>query len=363
MRIRTQLALWYTGILLAGFLLIFGWAYYEFVIEHPAVAQVLAKEGFTPLDEIGEILLYGGVPAVIVALVGGWFLMRRALGPLTSLTNTLETIHVDTLGCQLPRSGNGDELDRLSEVFNSMMGRLDHSFTRIRDFTISASHELKTPLTILRGEIETRLRDQAVSTADRDFFAAQLDEIARLTKIVDGLSLLARADTGQLVMAREPVRWDELVRDSFEDARLLAQSARVQVELIACDPATVQGDRHRLRQLLLNLAENAIKYNQPDGSIRIALRGGTGSAVLTIANTGPGIPPEKLPRVFDRFYRVDTSHNSAVEGCGLGLSIVQLIVKSHNGAIDIRSTPLDWTTVEVRLPAQPVVPARAASAG
>lgn len=350
MKFRTQLALWYSAILLAGLLLVSGRAYYEIVVEHPAVAKALAREGHTALDEYEEVMLYGGLPALVIAIVGGWFLMRRALSPVNALTTTLESIHVDTLGRQLPRSGNGDELDRLAEVFNSMMTRLDESFTRVREFTINASHELKTPLTIMRGEIETRLRDSTPNAADREFLASQLDEIARLAKIVDALTLLAKADTGQLAITREPVRMDELVHDCFADTQILAQPAHVNVELKTCDDATVRGDRHRLRQLLLNLADNAIKYNQQDGRVVLSLVRNNGTVELTFANTGPGIPAEKLPRVFDRFYRGDSAHSAEVEGSGLGLSIVQWIVKAHGGTIELSSKPQQWTTVTVRLP-------------
>ena len=352
MRIRTHLMLWFTVILLTGLLLITGWTYYEMVVEHPAVAKVLAAEGHSAQEESGEILLYGGVPALFIVLLGGWLLMRQALTPVTHLTHTVENIHADSLGQQLPRSGNGDELDRLAEVFNSMMKRLDNSFTHIREFTLNASHELKTPLTIMRGEIETRLGDSSTTPADREFFASQLDEIARLTKIVDALTLLARADAGQLALAREPVRLDELVRDIFADAQYLAQPGHVHVELPRCDEATVQGDRHRLKQLLLNLTDNAIKYNQPDGRVTIRLIRDNGSVELTIANTGQGIPPEKLPRVFERFYRGDPAHNSAIEGCGLGLSIAERIVKAHSGTIQLASQPAKLTTVTIKLPAQ-----------
>jgi signal transduction histidine kinase len=349
-KIRTQLALWYSAILLTAFLLIGGWAYYEIAVEHPVVAKALAAEGHSALEELGEILLFGGLPALIIALVGGWFLMRRALAPVASLTSTVEHIHSDTLSQQLPRSGNGDELDRLAEVFNSMMKRLDDAITHIREFTLNASHELKTPLTIMRGEIETRLRDAVTTPADLEFLAGQLDEIARLTKIVDGLILLAKADAGHVTLAREPVRLDELVRDNFADAQLLAQPGSVQVRLDSCVETLVNGDRHRLKQLLLNLTDNAIKYNQPGGFVTISLTKSNTSARLVIANSGPGIPPEKLPRVCDRFFRGDLSHSARVEGCGLGLSIVQWIVKAHAGSIQVSSELGKITTVTVNLP-------------
>jgi signal transduction histidine kinase len=354
MRLRTQLMLWYVLILLAGLLLIGGWAYYEMVVEHPGITRVLAREGHTALEEFGEVMLYGGLPALLLALIGGWFLMRRALSPITTLTRALEHVQADNLHQRMERSGNRDELDRLTEVFNSMTKRLDDSFNHIREFTLHASHELKTPLTIMRGEIETKLRDTTTSSTDREFFAGQLDEIARLTKIVDGLTLLAKADAGQVTLAQEPVRLDELVRDSFADAQLLARPNQVEVTLKDCDETIIRGDRNRLKQLLLNLTDNAIKYNQPAGRVTIGLSRNNGTAAFTISNTGPGIPPEKIPRVFDRFYRGDAAHSSDVEGCGLGLSIAQWIVKAHRGTIHLASDPAKLTTVTVQLPIESI---------
>lgn len=265
---------------------------------------------------------------------------------------TKERLHIHNLQEPLPRTGNGDEVDRLSEVLNATNARLEKAFNQIREFTLHASHELKTPLAILHGEIETALNDPATTVAQREAYASQLDEIQRLSKIVEGLTLLAKADAGQVVLAQEPVRLDELVRDSFADAQILAQPKQISVTLAACDEVMVRGDRHRLRQLLLNLTDNAIKYNQPDGRVDIALKRKDGTAELTIANTGLGIPAPILPRIFDRFYRGDESHNGEVEGCGLGLSIAQWIVKAHGGDIQITSAPERLTTVSVKLPLQ-----------
>ncbi len=235
-----------------------------------------------------------------------------------------------------------------------MTKRLDDSFNHIREFTLHASHELKTPLTIMRGETETKLRDAATSSTDREYFAGQLDEIARLAKIVDGLTLLAKADAGQVILAQELVRLDELVQDSFADAQLLARPKQVEVTLKDCDETIIRGDRNRLKQLLLNLMDNAIKYNQPAGRVTIGLNRNNGTAAFTISNTGPGIPPEKIPRVFDRFYRGDASHSSDIKGCGLGLSIAQWIVKAHRGTIQIASDPAKLTTVTVQLPLESI---------
>jgi heavy metal sensor kinase len=279
--------------------------------------------------------------------------VRRSLEPVARLTAAAERIQLNQLQERLPASGTGDELDRFTEVFNAMTARLHESFGRLREFTLHASHELKTPLTIMQGELDIALRDSRCAGEQREMLAGLLDEVQRLTKIVDGLSFLAKADAGQAAVKFELVRLDELVRDSLADAQMLARSQNITVKLTACDEAFVQGDRHRLRQLLLNLTDNAIKYNQPEGRVDITLSLAADFAVLKVGNTGPGIAPEKLPRVFDRFYRGDPAHSNEVEGCGLGLSIAQWIVQAHGGTIRIDSCPKQWTTVEVRMPRSP----------
>ena len=352
MRIRTRLTLWYAGIMFVS-LLAMGWLNYRQFAPEP-------HEKATPHEEADEsdfretlrIILWCGVPAAVLALGGGWLLMRRALAPVAALTAAAEQVNESTLRRQLPRSGNGDELDRLTEVFNAMTARLDDSFSRVREFTLHASHELKTPLTVMHGELETALREENLAAPQRDRLLSQLDEVQRLSKIVDGLTLLTKADAGQVQLQHEPVRFDELVRDAFADAQILAQASGVDVKLAACEPALVLGDRHRLRQLLLNLADNAVKYNQPAGSVTLTLTllpaGQTAEFIIT--NTGPGISPELLSRVFDRFFRGDPAHDNAVEGCGLGLSIAQWIVRAHNGTITITSAPAQSTVITVRLP-------------
>ncbi len=290
------------------------------------------------------------LPTVLLSVGGGWWLMRRAMAPVAALTRAAEGITEQNLDEPLPRAHNGDELDRLTEVFNAMTARLHNSFTRVRDFTLHASHELKTPLTVLCGETETELREENLSSQQRDRCASRLDELRRLSRIVDGLTLLAKADAGLISLSRATVSLDGLVRDCFADTQVLAQASGIRVRLDPCDPAMVSGDAHRLRQLLLNLADNAVKYNQPGGAISMSLRRANGSAQLAISNTGPGIPADSLPRVFERFYRGDRAHSNEVEGCGLGLSIAQWIVSAHNGSIQIESKPSDLTTVTMRLP-------------
>jgi len=355
--IRTRLSLWYATIMFVALMAMGVLLYHQLVIEPRQEARRHQhgpedEEAVDPdtFEDATGVVLWCGVPAGLLALAGGWWLMKKSLAPVASLTQATEKISAHNLSERLPRAGNGDELDRLTEVFNRMLARLDDSFNRTREFTLHASHELKTPLTVLCGETETALRDESLSAAERDRAASQLDELRRLARIVDGLTLLAKADAGQVALKLEPVRLDELVRDNFADAQILAEPQGIQVELAAGEEITVRGDRHRLRQLLLNLADNAVKYNQPQGRVTMSLRRTGAAAEFTIANTGAGIPPEILPRVFDRFFRGDPAHSPAVDGCGLGLSIVQWIVSAHNGSVKIESDPAKITTVTVRLP-------------
>jgi signal transduction histidine kinase len=348
MTIRRRLTLWYAGILILS-LLVMGVGTYQEISEQLRHSHHKEPSEHA-LDETGEMIFQVGLPAVILGLIGGWWLTRRALAPVSKLTDAVEKIHESNLGEKIPRTNNGDELDRLTEMFNAMTSRLDDSFRRTREFTLHASHELKTPLTILCGEIETALRDESLSPSERERFLSQLDEVRRLSKIVDGLTLLAKADAGQIALKLEPLRLDELVRDNFADALILAEPHGIRVELTACEEISVRGDRHRLRQLLLNLMDNAIKYNQHGGKAAISLRRTGNFAELKIENTGIGLAPELHKHVFERFFRGDSSHSSAIEGCGLGLSIAQWIVTAHDGSIQFVSKPNEFTTVTVRLP-------------
>ena len=356
MTIRTRLTLWFAGVLFVTLLAMGALSYYELVLEPRNQAlhrKVPPKEDAgeeNSLVDMLEIVAWCGVPALALALGGGWWMMRKALAPVTALTRAAERINEHNLRERLPRTGNGDELDRLTEVFNEMTERLGDSLLRIREFTLHASHELKTPLTVMHGELETALQDETATAAQRARLESELDEVQRLTKIVDGLTLLTKAGAGQIVLARLPVRLDELVREACGDAQSLARPHNIQVTVTVCEELTVTGDRHRLRQLLLNLTDNAIKYNQPQGTVILALRRSAESAEITIANTGPGIAPGLLPRLFDPFFRGDASHSQTVEGCGLGLSIARWIATAHGGTVQITSAPNQLTTATVRLP-------------
>jgi signal transduction histidine kinase len=262
----------------------------------------------------------------------------------------VENVRAENLGERVTRSGNGDELDRLAVLFNAMQDRLADSFASIREFTLNASHELKTPLTILSGEIQAMLVDPRTQPEQREALAGQLEEVQRLARIVDDLGLLTKADAGLVRLSQAEISWEELVREVQADAEALALAKRIRVECSVCDGVTVTGDRDRLRQLLLNLVDNAVKYNVPDGRVRISLRRDGSSAEVRIANTGPGIPATSLPRVFDRFYRGENAMALQVEGSGLGLSLARWIAVSHGGELTLKSSPDGETEAMVRLP-------------
>jgi len=324
MTIRTRLTLWYAGMLLGSLLLMGGVLHYELVGEYER-----GNVPESPAKKIADILLSYGLPTVIVLILGGSWLIRRALRPVETLTATAERVHPGNLAERIPLTGRGDELDRLAGVFNAMLARVEAGIASVRDFTLHASHELKTPLTILSAETELALGDPTATDAERQRLASQFEEIRRLAALVDALGLLAKADAGLSVIAREPLRLDEMLRVAVADARILAVPHNITIELIRCDDASLNGDRAGLRQVLLNLLGNAVKHNQPEGWVRVELRANAEDFTLSVENTGSPIPSELLPRIFDRFVRGP----GATEGAGLGLSITKTIVEAHGGAV------------------------------
>lgn len=353
MKFRTRLYLWYAGALLAALLVLVAHAIYE-IIEHSHGPEAGAD---TELWEVIGVELLVGVPLMSLGLFLTWWMSRDTLRKLQYLTDAAAGLHAGNLEVNLPPClPVRDELDRLIEVFRDMAGRLRDSFAQARDFSLNASHELKTPLAIMRGEVEMELKTAPPDPARQAWMESLLEEIDRLARVVDGLSFLAKADAGQIVIRSEPLDLAELVRDAVEDAQLLASPQGLKVESsIPEEPCRITGDRHRLRQLLLNLVDNAVKYNQPGGLVRIILSPVAGGALLEVANPGPGIPEPVANRVFERFFRVDTSHSKAVEGSGLGLNIAQWVVQRHAGDITVATGPDGLTRARVYLPATAAV--------
>lgn len=348
MTIARRLGMGYAVVAAACLLLVSWLGYHEFV-EEPAefLAQGLTNVHKEIRAELATVAFLALVPVLLAA---GWWWVRRVLAPLGTLAAEVEKIHSRNLHQPLPRSRNGDEVDQLTAVFNLMTARLDESIRQIHEFTLHSSHELKTPLTVMRAQLETVLRENSSSPPEETHWInAQIDEVKRLTRIVDALALLAKADVGLVELEHQPVRLDELVEESFEDAQHLAQPHGLTVTLDGCAATTVAGDRHRLRQLLLILTDNAVKYCRPDGSVSLSLRQVDGAAEVRITNPANGISPQTLKHIFDRFVRGENAQGR-VEGCGLGLAIAQWIVHAHRGRIRLFQEPGDRFTALVTIP-------------
>jgi signal transduction histidine kinase len=231
-----------------------------------------------------------------------------------------------------------------------MIHRLHQSFAQVRQFSADASHELRTPLTIIRGEIELALRSPKTPEEYRSVLESTLEEIMRLTSIIDNLLMLAKADQGTYHANFSEVDLKALVDELYEDSEVLAESKNIHVELRAGEPITIVGDRLRLRQLMLNLIDNAIKYTPDGGTVKLSLEGHNGSAVFAVQDTGIGIPLEEQEKIFNRFYRVDKARSRELGGTGLGLSIARWIAELHRGTIGVQSEPNKGSTFTVTLP-------------
>ena len=221
--------------------------------------------------KIADILIFYGMPTVIVLVLGGSWLMRRAMRPVEILAAGAERIHAGNLAERIPRTGKDDELDRLADAFNAMLARVEAGTASARDFAIHASHELKTPLTILSAETELALGDPSIGAPERSRLLSQSEELHRLGRLVDALALAAKADAGMPVIARERLDFHQLVRQAVNDARVLGDPLGITMDLVLCDDAALDADPAGLRQVLLNLLDNAVKHNKPDGWVHIEL--------------------------------------------------------------------------------------------
>lgn len=297
------------------------------------------------------VLLTVAIPiALAVSLAGGWFLAGRALRPVDAITLAAQRIAAGDLSQRLTMSAAPDEIGRLAGTFNDMIGRLDASFRQIRQFTSDASHELRTPLTVMKGETELVLRRPRPLEDYQSVLESNLEEIDRMTHIVDELLFLSRADMGEVKMESLPVALESLVEDIYRQATLLGQDRNIEVVLGTVMPAVVQGDELRLRELLLNLVENAVKYSYPGGKVEVALVTDGRQARLSVTDQGIGIAKEDHKRIFDRFFRTDDARAHTKKGTGLGLAICAWIAESHKGRVEVKSDIGHGSTFTVVLP-------------
>ena len=299
------------------------------------------------------LLAIANPAALLLAGLGGLWLANKALSPVDRLTRAAERIGRGNLSERVEEPRSRDEIGRLAATFNQMINRLEQAFERERQFTADASHELKTPLAVLRGDIEVTLRRERSPDEYRRVLNSSLEEIARVTKLTDDLLTLARSDTDQTVLERETVRLDILAAEACDYMTSLARSAGVALDFHGPEEAIiVEGDQKRLTQLLVNLLDNAIKYTSEGGSARLLLSTKDGSAVIEVSDTGRGIPASALPHIFERFYRQTDPRDSRVTGFGLGLAISKWIVDAHGGTIEVESEEGTGTHFTVKLPLQ-----------
>ncbi len=297
------------------------------------------------------LLLAMGSIGVVLVGTGGFAVSGPALRPVGAMVRTAESIarsHNFSRRVPAPAAVREDELGELARTFNQMLEALETSFTAQQRFMADAAHELRAPLTILRGNLELLDRVPDMPDEDRQVALASLHEQAkRVSRLVDELLLLARSDIGQ-TMREQVVELHEVVTTAVADLRALPDGARVSLDTL--EPITITGDTDRLRQVITGLLDNARKYTAPDSHIHVSLEQRRGEAVITVSDEGPGIREEDLAHVFERFFRGSHARASDPGGAGLGLAIARVIIEQHQGHIEIESDPATGTTVTIRLP-------------
>jgi heavy metal sensor kinase len=360
--IRSRLTLW-TAFFLTFELLIFGvasgWVIYNDQLEafreirgQPSSPIVIRKETSELIFDLTGAYAAALSVAVLVAALGVWWITRKALQPLQEVAAAAEQINAKALNQRLPKPRALDEVGRLVRVLNHSFDRLERSFEQATRFSSDASHELKTPLTIMRGEIEFALKSEIDNPRIQALLDGLLAENQRLCDIVEKLLLLSRADAGTLAMGKEEINFSITCYEVVEDAQILARPKRLSMKFEISPEVRILADEWYLRRVLLNLLDNAIKYNVDGGSLSISLAKVGKFTEFRIGNTGPGISKENEKRVFDRFYRADPSRSSETSGSGLGLSICREIIAVHGGQMWLEQPRPGWTEFVVSLARQ-----------
>ncbi len=306
------------------------------------------------LREFGVVLLLGFPIALLLAGVGGYALAQKALAPIDRMAIQTQKISAERLTDRLSVENPDDELGKLASVFNAMLARLQAAFDQLRRFTADASHELRTPLTAIRSVGEVALQEQKSPAEYRDVIGSMLEEVDRLTRLVESLLTLSRADAGHVQLQRMDISLLALTREASSMVEVLAEEKGQKMDIDGDAGLIVSVDRLVLRQGIVNLLDNAIKYSPRNTRILVRVGfGAAGQASLDITDEGPGIPSEHQPYVFDRFYRVDQARTREWGGTGLGLAITRWAIEAHGGEIDLTSKHGTGTTFHVSLPLAP----------
>ena len=297
-------------------------------------------------------LLYILIPGVLVfASWGGWYLARRALDPVAAITKSARELSLRHLELQVPESMPDDELGQLVRTFNSMIQRIKIGVDRINQFTADVSHELRTPLTIMRGEIEVALRRSRSVEEYQQILSSALQELSYMEQMINDLLLLSRADSGEFILQLENVKMAPFIADVLEQFQKLSPAQQIQFDVPdACQDVVCSIDRDKIKRVMLNILDNAVKYTPQGGSIMLTLDRQDMLVLIRCSDKGIGISKDDLPRVFDRFYRADKSRSRAQHSSGLGLSICKWILEAHDGRIELESELNRGTTVNIWLP-------------
>jgi heavy metal sensor kinase len=291
--------------------------------------------------------------AILTGCIMGWIFAGRALTPVLEVARTAERISGSNLNLRIPARGAGDEIDRLIETFNQMIDRIEINFNQVRQFSTDVSHELRTPITVIRGQLEVALFTARTVEQYRDAIVDSLADIERLSQIVRALLLLSQAETGQVILQKQHLDLVEVAAGIVDQFQIPAEGAEVMLQFTPhVEVCTGEFDRVQIERMLSNLLSNAVKFTPPGGEVRVSLDRRDDVAEIRVEDTGEGIPPEHLPHIFDRFYRVRGAGEqvSPEKGLGLGLSFVSWIVRAHNGTVDVESEPGKGTKFIVRLP-------------
>ena len=299
-----------------------------------------------------KIFLFTAVPSVLIlAALFARFMARRALKPISRIIDTAREIgQGQELSKRIPVLKIKDELGQLALTFNEMMNRLENSFAQMRQFSSDASHELRTPLTVLKGQNELILSKQRKPEEYQEVISSNLEEINYMSKVLEDLFVLSKSDENQVNLDCKPVDLRALVEEVCKHAEILAEEKNIKIIITFLEPIEIKGDEVRLRQMVWNVLQNGIKYTQQGGELKISLQNEGDFALLTIQDTGIGIPEEDLPLIFNRFYRVDKARTRDEGGSGLGLSICRQIAEAHKGNIEVESKLGVGTRFKIRLP-------------
>jgi len=305
-------------------------------------------ETYQTLAVFRQILFIGMSTMILLAGIGGMFLAARALKPVNDITRTAKSIEETDLTRRIDVHTN-DELGRLAATLNEMIARLEKAFERQRQFTADASHELRTPLSVIEAETTLALRRERSPEEYQKSLESVNEEVAYMSTILEKLLMLARADAGKEQINFHDVNLKQLSAALAPDIEMLAREKGLQFLFSADTDLIVKGDEIKLKQLLLNLLDNALKYTA-QGSVSLSLSRSDKNAVITVTDTGMGIPEEHLEHIFERFYRVDKARSRSEHGTGLGLAIVKYIVEAHSGKIEVSSQAGKGSTFTVTLP-------------